>query len=216
MWVTQAKGTKALTYETPTMAGRSTKENSSFSTCEWDLSLWHCCVSATRCHLPVILQDSAQTLKQSRMRIIAVGQTVYPWLSFHCVVRSWQFFARISHPKRVSYFLSLPVFLLHFLLCECDLTQKNIINMQLVFLIRLVSSLTLLQPYSNQWNSIFLNGAELIEDVINILCWEQIGFIISFSLWDIEKEWKLSFCRRKKSLAPFSLLSSCFETPSSD
>lgn len=82
--------------------------------------------------LPVFLQVDAQTLRQRRMRIISVGQTVYPWLSFHCVVRSWQFFAHIFHSKRVSYFLPVPIFLLHFLLCKCDLTQKNVVNVQLL------------------------------------------------------------------------------------
>lgn len=84
--------------------------------------------------LPVLPQVSAQTLRQRRMRNIAVGQTAYPWLSFQCVVRSWQFFAHISHPKRGGYFSSVPIFLLHFLLCECDSTQKNIINVQLLLL----------------------------------------------------------------------------------
>lgn len=126
---------------------------------------------------PVFLQASAQTPRQRRRMRIAVDQAVYPTFNFHCVVRGWQFFAHISHPKRVSHFLSVPIFLPHFLPCECDLSQKCN-KCAIASFINLVSSLTYTAPSQTcpaaclfiwlaeclmlelQWNGLFLKGAE--------------------------------------------------------
>lgn len=153
MWVTQAKQTKPLTYESPTMAGGSTEENSLF-TSEWDHSLWYCCVSATWCHHLSSCRLVLKARGRGGWELLLWARLSIPGSAF-IVLWEAQFFAHISHPKPVSYFLSVPIFLLHFLLCECDLTQEKHNKSAIASLIRLVSCLTLLHPYSNHSETAF-------------------------------------------------------------
>lgn len=73
----------------------------------------------------LFLQAGAHTPRQRRRMRISWTKSAYPMFSFHCIVRRWQLFAPVSHPKTVSHFLSVPIFSSHFLPCGCDLSQKH-------------------------------------------------------------------------------------------